>query len=86
MIKFLIIYFSVIVLTNAQTNFINTSQKWIYGVLSGVALSLLGFVAAAFLVWIRSSSKSTKFKLILQFFYALACGSLIGDAVIHIIS
>jgi hypothetical protein len=46
---------------------------------------LIGFVAAAFLVCIGKGMKSESFKNVLKIFYALSCGSLIGDAVIHII-
>jgi hypothetical protein len=65
---------------------LSVSQRWVYGILSGLGLSLLGFIAAIILVGIGKGIKNNKFKALIKILYALACGSLIGDAVIHILS
>ena len=47
---------------------------------------MLGFVAAIILVQLGKWLKSDAFKAIIKFFFSLACGTLLGDAIIHILS
>jgi len=52
-----------------------------------VALSALGFLAAAALVGLRKCKcmKIDRFKRLISILYSLACGALLGDALIHIV-
>lgn len=52
--------------------------------MTGLGLSLIGFVAAFILVLIGTNIKSENFKNVVKVLFALACGTLIGDAMIHI--
>lgn len=47
---------------------------------------MLGFVAAIVLVVLGKWIKSGAFKACIKFFFSLACGTLLGDAIIHILS
>ena len=65
---------------------LNEAQRWGFGILTSVTLGLLGFVAAIVLVQLGKWLKSTYFTLCIKFFFSLACGTLLGDAVIHILA
>jgi hypothetical protein len=60
------------------------AQRWGYGLATGLGLSLLGFVAAFILVLVGTNIHSENFKTVVKVLFALACGTLIGDAMIHI--
>lgn len=62
------------------------AQRWGFGFLTSFALGMLGFVAAIALVLLKKWLKSEAFKVCIKFFFALACGSLLGDAFVHILS
>jgi hypothetical protein len=47
---------------------------------------MLGFVAAIILVLLGKWINSEAFKGCIKFFFSLACGTLLGDAIIHILS
>ena len=68
------------------TTYLDEAQRWGYGILTSFALGMLGFVAAIILVQLGKWLRSNAFKAIIKFFFSLACGTLLGDAVIHILS
>lgn len=68
----------------SPTNQFSTSEKWIYGILTGVGLGLVGFFAAGLVVFFKNYTKY-KFEGILKVLVAFAAGALIGDALIHLI-
>lgn len=73
-------------LTLAKTEATLTSeQAWGYGFLTGFCLSLLGFVAAILLTCFQKCLTEGCFKYFVGLLYALACGAIIGDAMIHIL-
>lgn len=65
---------------------LSTAERWGFGILAGFGLSAFGFVAAFILVMIGKKVESESFKNCIRALFALACGTLIGDAVIHILS
>lgn len=69
-----------------EDGILSEGQRWGYGLLTSFALGMLGFVAAIILVQLGKWLKSNAFKAIIKFFFSLACGTLLGDAVIHILS
>jgi zinc transporter ZupT len=64
---------------------LTTSECWGYGFLTGFCLSMLGFVAALLLICIQRCLTEGCFKIFVNLLYALACGAIIGDAMIHIL-
>lgn len=62
------------------------AQRWGFGLLTGLGLSLLGFLAAFVLVLVGTNIQSEKFKDVVRVLFALACGTLIGDSMIHILA
>jgi zinc transporter ZupT len=64
---------------------LTTSESWGYGFLAGFCLSLLGFVAAILLICFQKCLSESCFKHFVSMLYALACGAIIGDAMIHIL-
>jgi hypothetical protein len=64
---------------------LSSSESWGYGLLTGFGLSLLGFVAALILICLQKCLSEGCFKIFVNQLYALACGAIIGDAMIHIL-
>ena len=69
----------------AKAQDLTTSESWGYGFLTGFCLSLMGFVAAIILVSCQRCLSESCFKIFVNQLYALACGAIIGDAMIHIL-
>lgn len=61
-------------------------QRWGFGFLTSFALGMVGFVAAIILVLLKNWLKSEAFKVCIKFFFSLACGTLLGDAFVHILA
>jgi hypothetical protein len=53
--------------------------------LTGICLSLLGFGAAIVLICFQRCLTEGCFKIFINMLYALACGAIVGDAMIHIL-
>jgi hypothetical protein len=53
--------------------------------LTGVGVSLIGFVTAIIIVMIRKCIHETTFKIVINLLYALGCGALLGDTAVHIL-
>lgn len=64
---------------------LTSSESWGYGFLAGFGLSLLGFVAALILICLQKCLTEGCFKIFVNQLYALACGAILGDAMIHIL-
>jgi hypothetical protein len=64
---------------------INSTQAWAYGFAAGTGLSLLGLLAALLIVGLQNVISEHKFKTFINLLYALGCGAMIGDAMIHIL-
>lgn len=60
------------------------AEKWIYGILTGIGLGLVGFFAAALVVYFKKYTK-IHFDGFLKVLVAFAAGALLGDALIHLI-
>lgn len=71
-------------LSNAEPT-LTSSESWGYGFLAGFCLSLLGFVAALVLICLQKCLTEGCFKIFVNLLYALACGAIVGDAMIHIL-
>ncbi len=52
---------------------------------SGILVSLIGFVAAALILCCRKVFSQSIFLYTLRFLFALACGALVGDVLVHIL-
>jgi len=46
---------------------------------------MIGFLAAIVLVCIQNCVAESSFKIFLNLLYSMACGALIGDALVHIL-
>lgn len=62
----------------------STDESWLYGMLTGVMLGVLGFICSALVVILKKYSKIS-FDPFLKVLIAFAAGALIGDAVIHLL-
>jgi hypothetical protein len=69
----------------SSTRSLDEAQSWGYGMLAGFCLSMIGFIAAIILVCCKSNASDACFEIVIKFFFCLACGALIGDAMIHIL-
>jgi|688.fasta_scaffold268933_3 zinc transporter ZupT len=69
----------------AKAEDFTTSESWGYGFLAGFCLSLVGFIAAFILVCFQKCLSESCFKILINQLYALACGAIIGDAIVHIL-
>lgn len=86
-------YYIVIVLLLAKISsaqeeevvLLTESESWGFGMLTGFGVSLIGFLAALLLVCIQKCASEAVFKVIVNMLYALGCGAMIGDAMIHIL-
>lgn len=58
---------------------------FLYGMLSGTAVSLIGFVAAFLLLGLRKIISEKIFGSLIQVLFAFSCGALLGEALIHIL-
>lgn len=65
---------------------LNDGQKWGFGLLTSFGVAMIGFAAAIFLVLIGSCTQSDNFKGFVKGLFALSCGALIGDSMVHILS
>lgn len=77
--------FGVLAQANNGETLLTTGQAWGFGLLTGLGVSLLGLVAALFVVAIKKCMAEQKFKFFLNLLYSLGCGAMIGDAMIHIL-
>jgi zinc transporter ZupT len=91
-----LIVFSLILLTiavKAQTDpddeghheELTDAQAWGFGILAGAGLSIVGVLAAILIVCIRTCMSEEKFKIMINLLYALGCGAMVGDAMVHIL-
>lgn len=64
---------------------LTTSESWGYGFLAGFGISLIGFIAAFILLFMQKCVTEGCFKITVNMLYALACGAVVGDAMIHIL-
>lgn len=62
------------------------AQVWGFGILAGVGISLIGFVAAIILLVAKKCCNQTNFTNLIKFLFSLAFGALLGDAVVHILA
>ena len=69
-----------------EENHLTNPQIWGFGFLAGLGVSLIGFIAAILLLIIKKCLSDTIFNTIVKFLFALACGALLGDAVVHIMA
>ena len=70
---------------HATTPDLTVPQIWGFGFLGGLAVSLIGFVAALIVVGLKRCCSDTFFDVFIKFLFALGCGALIGDAIVHML-
>lgn len=61
-----------------------TTERWVYGLLTGVVLGLIGFLCAGVVVYLKKFT-TINYESSLKVLVAFAAGALIGDALIHMI-
>lgn len=66
-----------------QEETLNTSQAWGFGMLAGVCLAITGLIAEEILFCVKEHISAVTFTIILNCLYALACGTMVGDVVLH---
>jgi heme/copper-type cytochrome/quinol oxidase subunit 2 len=64
---------------------ITDAQAWGFGILTGAGLSIVGVLAAVLIVCVRTCMSEEKFKVMINLLYALGCGAMVGDAMVHIL-
>ena len=64
---------------------LSTGQAWGFGILAGIAQSVMGILAALLVVALRQCISKANFKALLNVLYALGCGAMVGDSMIHIL-
>lgn len=62
---------------------LNTSQAWGFSMLAGVCLIIVGIIAGEVLMCIKTCISVNTFRLVLNLLYALACGTMVGDVILH---
>lgn len=62
---------------------LNTSQAWGYSMLSGACLIIVGLIAGEVLMCIKTCISVNTFRLLLNMMYALACGTMVADVILH---
>jgi hypothetical protein len=53
--------------------------------LGGLAVSLIGFFAAILVVLIKRCGSDGCFEVVVKFLFALGCGALVGDVMVHML-
>lgn len=81
-LKIIVIIF--ILLNFQDVHCYTESEKWGYSLCISISMGLLGFLCSG-LVIIFKNSKKVNINVFLPALIALAAGSLIGDAVVHLI-
>ena len=61
-------------------------QIWGFGFLAGLAISIIGFLAAIIVLILKKFCSLTSFEVIIKFLFSLACGALLGDTLVHILA
>jgi hypothetical protein len=69
-----------------SVTYLNKSERWAFGLLTSICLGMVGFIAAIVLVQLGKWLKTNAFKACIKFFFSLACATLLGDAMIHILA
>jgi zinc transporter ZupT len=62
---------------------LSTSQAWGFSMLAGVCLIIVGIIAGEVLMCIKTCISVNTFRLLLNLLYALACGTMVGDVILH---
>ena len=62
---------------------ITTAQAWIYAVVSSVGLIIMGGISAALIIAVQQCISVKSFKTLVNILYALGCGAMIGDVMVH---
>ena len=86
--KNLITVLLILVAVQANTTTVSTlttSQTWGYGFAAGFGIALSACLGSMLIVCSRSCVKPKTFKIVASLLYALGCGTMIGDAMVHII-
>lgn len=62
---------------------LNTSQAWGYGFLASVGLIIVALIAEEIVMVVKHYISINSFRLLLNVLYALACGTMVGDVILH---
>jgi hypothetical protein len=60
-------------------------QRWGFGFLAGLGISLIGFLTALVIVFCKSMASDACFEMTIKSLFSLAFGALLGDAMLHIL-
>jgi hypothetical protein len=60
-------------------------QIWGFGILSGVVISLIGFIAGILIIVAKRLCHVRNFDILIKFLFSLSCGALIGDGIINVL-
>ena len=71
--------------TTTTTSTLTSAQSWGYGFLAGFGIALSALLGSIGIVCSRTCVKPRTFKIIASLLYAMGCGTMIGDAMVHII-
>lgn len=67
-----------------EVELFSPTEKWLYGILTGVGLGLIGLICAGIVVYLKKFTV-IDYTMSLKILVAFAAGALIGDAVVHMI-
>lgn len=63
----------------------SANEVFWYALGSGVAVSMIGFLAAFLLIGFKLFSTMETFSVVIQVLFALSCGALLGEVLLHLL-
>ena len=69
----------------SESEVITIPQRWGFGFLAGLGVSLIGFLTALVIVFCKNLASDACFEMTIKSLFSLAFGALLGDAMIHIL-
>ena len=64
---------------------LSISQRWGFGILTGICLSIIGFLAGGLFVLSLKCCSKQIFQVLIQFLNGLAVGAMMSDVTTHIL-
>lgn len=68
---------------DSEVKDITTTQAWIFGMITAVGLCGLGLLSGTFILAVQQCISVKAFKSLINILYALGCGAMIGDVMVH---
>ena len=69
--------------TTTKERDISDGQAWIYAIVASIGLIIMGGVAAGLIIAIQQCISVKSFKTLVNILYALGCGAMIADVLVH---